>query len=236
MHLAVGGSSQSPENPRSSEKREVKLRAPRVVYQTLRAIAHLVNRLYWRVSIEGAEVPSSGGVILAPVHRSFIDFFVVSETTRRDLFFMTKEEMWRSRPLGRLLDMTGAFPVRRQGTDRLALDRAQRLLERGEVLVMFPEGTRRAGPVVEDLEEGVAFLAARSGAAIVPIGVGGTTESLPRGSKFPRPKKVHLVVGTALLPEPRPDGGRTPRRELRELSARLCSELQRLYDLARSRS
>ena len=132
--------------------------------------------------------------------------------------------------------MTGAFPVHRQGTDRLALDRAQRLLQRGEVLVMFPEGTRRAGPVVEDLEEGVAFLAARSGAAIVPIGVGGTTESLPRGSKLPRPKKVHLVVGPALVPERRPEGGRIPRRELRELSARLCSELQHLYDAARSRS
>ena len=149
---------------------------------------------------------------------------------------MTKQEMWHSRILGRFLDMTGAFPVNREGTDRLALDRAQSLLERGEVLVMFPEGTRRAGPVVEDLEEGVAFLAARSGATVVPIGVGGTTESLRPGSKFPRPRKVRLVVGEALVPDRRPEGARTPRREVRELSARICGELQRVYDLARSRS
>jgi 1-acyl-sn-glycerol-3-phosphate acyltransferase len=221
---------------RRPQKRDVQLRVPRPVYRALRAIAHFVNRVYWRVAVEGSEIPAAGGVILAPVHRSFIDFFVVSEVTRRDLFFMTKEEMWHSRVLGRILDATGAFPVHRQGTDRLALDRAQALLERGEVLVMFPEGTRREGSVVENLEEGVAFLAARSGAAVVPLGVGGTTASLPRGAKVPRPKKVHVVVGEVLVAERRPGGRRTPRREVRELSARLCSALQSVYDVARSRS
>jgi 1-acyl-sn-glycerol-3-phosphate acyltransferase len=218
-----------------AEERAVELSMPGPIYRGLRVIVHLINRVYWRVSMEGPPVPSEGGVILAPVHRSFIDFFVVSETTRRDLFFMTKEEMWRSRILGRILDSTGAFPVHRDGTDRLALSRAQSVLEHGNVLVMFPEGTRRAGPVVEDLQEGVAFLAARSGAVIVPIGVGGTTASLRKGSKLPRPVKVHLVLGNPLEALQRPAGGRTPRREVRELTARLCSELQRVYDLARSR-
>lgn len=208
---------------------------PDGVYRLLRAIAHSANRSYWRVTVEGASVPSTGGVILAPVHRSFIDFFVVSEATRRKLFFMTKEEMWKSRLLGRFLDSVGAFPVHRQGADRLSVERSQAVLERGEVLVLFPEGTRRAGEKIDDLQEGAAFLAARTGATIVPVGIGGTSESLPKGSRLPRPVKVHLVLGEPLNPPQRSAGGRVPRREVRELTEELRVELQRAYDLARSR-
>jgi len=216
------------------DTRSDELHLPGGAYPALRVVAHLVNRAYWRVSVQGTPVPSDGGVILAPIHRSFIDFFVVSEATRRRLFFMTKEEMWDSRLLGRVLDSTGAFPVRREGTDRLSLARAQAVLERGEVLVLFPEGTRRSGPKVQDLQEGAAFLAARTGAAIVPVGIGGTSESLAKGAKIPRPVKVHLVLGDALVPSPRPGGGRTPRSEIRELNDRLCEALQVVYDRARA--
>ena len=139
--------------------------------------------------------PRTGPVILAPVHRSFMDFFVVSEVTPRKIFYMAKDEMWKSPLFGSFLESVGAFPVHRDGADRLALERAQDVLERGDVLILFPEGTRRAGPVVEDLHEGAAFLAARTGAAIVPIGIGGTAEAMPKGSKFVRPVKVHIVVG-----------------------------------------
>jgi 1-acyl-sn-glycerol-3-phosphate acyltransferase len=216
---------------------EPPIHLPGALYAALRALAHLINRSYWRVSVEGANIPETGPVILAPVHRSFIDFFIVSDVVPRSrkLFFMAKDDLWRSRILGKVLESTGAFPVHREGTDRLALRLAEELLRHGEVLVMFPEGTRRAGPLVEDLQEGAAFLAARTGAAIVPIGIAGTTESLPKGSKLPRPVKVHVVVGDALV-VPRREGVRIPRREVRELSSRLCSELQHVYDVALSRT
>jgi 1-acyl-sn-glycerol-3-phosphate acyltransferase len=212
------------------------MHVPGALYRAIRVLAHAINHCYWRVSVEGTSVPEKGAVILAPVHRSLIDFFVVSEAVprARELFFMAKDDLWHSRILGKFLDSTGAFPVHREGTDRLALRRAEEVLKHGHVLVMFPEGTRRTGVPVQDLEEGAAFLAARTGAAIVPVGVGGTTESLPKGSRLPRPVKVHLVLGDALVVAPRA-GGRTPRREVRELSASLCSELQRVYDVARSR-
>jgi len=215
--------------------RDLPRHVPNAVYKILRAVAHFINRSYWRVTVEGASVPSAGGVILAPIHRSFIDFFVVSEATRRKLFFMTKEEMWKSRLLGRFLDSVGAFPVHRQGADRLSVERSQAVLERGGVLVLFPEGTRRSGEKVEVLQEGAAFLAARTGAAIVPIGIGGTSESLPKGSKLPRPVRVHLVIGEPLVAPGRSAAGRVPRREVRELTERLRAELEHSYELARSR-
>jgi 1-acyl-sn-glycerol-3-phosphate acyltransferase len=218
-----------------TEVRALDLRLPRAVYGSLRTLAHLINRSYWRVSVEGPPVPATGGVILAPVHRSFIDFFVVSEATRRKLFYMTKEEMWNSRALGAFLDSVGAFPVRREGSDRLSLGRAQAVLERKEVLVLFPEGTRRSGDLITDLHGGTAFLAARAGAVIVPVGIGGTQESLAKGSKVPRPVKVHLVIGDPIGPPERAANKRTPRHELNELTEQLRSELQKVYDLARSR-
>jgi len=107
-------------------RRRAAVQMPPFVYRLVRLVAHAVNRVYWRVEVEGADkVPATGPVVLAPVHRSFMDFFVVSEVSRRKIFFMTKEEMWRSRLLGSFLDAVGAFPVHREGADRLAVDRAQ---------------------------------------------------------------------------------------------------------------
>ena len=81
--------------------------------------------------------------------------------------------------------------------------RAQQVLEAGEVLILFPEGERRSGPVVEDLHEGVAFLAARTGATVVPVGIGGSASVMPKGTKIPRPRHIHLEVGTPLPPPER---------------------------------
>ena len=99
------------------------------------------------------------------------------------------------RLLARILPAVGAFPVHRESADREALRRAQQVLEAGEVLILFPEGERRSGPVVEDLHEGVAFLAARTGATVVPVGIGGSASVMPKGKRLPRPRHIHLVVG-----------------------------------------
>jgi 1-acyl-sn-glycerol-3-phosphate acyltransferase len=220
-----------------TNRRSAGVRVPSVVYRVLRLLVHLINRAYWRVEVQGADaVPATGPVILAPVHRSFMDFFVVSEVTKRKIFYMTKEEMWKTPLLGSILDSVGAFPVHRDGADRLALERAQDVLERGDVLILFPEGTRRAGPVIDDLHEGAAFLAARTGAAIVPIGIGGTAEAMPKGSKFVRPVKVHIVVGSAIPAPERSARGRVPRTQVHALTEQLCGELQTLYDDAEQRA
>jgi len=215
--------------------REATLKVPAFVYRVARFVVHAVCRLYWRVTVRGpGTVPDSGPVILAPVHRNFMDFFVVSEVTRRKIFYMAKDDLWGNRFLGALLDALGAFPVNREGTDRLAFDRAQAVLERGDVLILFPEGTRRSGPVVEDLHEGAAFLSTRTGAPIVPIGIGGSSRIMPKGGHVPRPTKVCLVVGPPLEPPARSERGRVPRHQVHALTERLAGEVQRLYDEAQA--
>jgi 1-acyl-sn-glycerol-3-phosphate acyltransferase len=204
------------------------------MYRRLRGVVHGINRVCWRVEVHGAEhVPASGPVILAPVHRTIVDFFVVSEVTPRKIFYMAKEEIWRSPYLGSLVGSLGAFPVHRSGTDRLALDRAQTVLNRGDVLILFPEGTRRQGPVVAEILEGAPFLAARTGAPVVPIALSGTDRVVPPGSTVPRPAKIHVVVGPPLPPPERSERGRVPRHQVHAMGEALRAALQEQYDRAR---
>ncbi len=200
-------------------------------YRLLRAVVHLVNRIVFRTSVtpEGT-VPAEGPVIIAPVHRSFIDFLVASEVTHRKIHYMAKDTLWKNGLLARILPPLGAFPVHRESADREALRRAQQVLDAGEVLILFPEGERRTGPVVEDLHEGVAFLAARTGATVIPVGIGGSASVMPKGSKFPRPRHIHLEVGTAIPAPERSGGGRIPRSRIHLLTEELTAALQVLYD------
>jgi 1-acyl-sn-glycerol-3-phosphate acyltransferase len=201
------------------------------IYRFLRVLVHLLNRIYFRTTVEGAEhVPATGAVIIAPVHRSFIDFFVASEVTDRKLHYMAKDGLWKNKFLAAILPSIGAFPVHRESADREALRRAQRVLDAGEVLILFPEGERRYGPIVEDLHEGVAFLAARTGATVVPVGIGGSASVMPKGKLIPRPRHVHVVVGDPIEAPPRTGGGRVARSKLHELTEALTASIQNLYD------
>jgi 1-acyl-sn-glycerol-3-phosphate acyltransferase len=203
------------------------------IYRFLRLVVHALNRLLFRTTVDGADqVPAEGPVIIAPVHRSFIDFFVASEVTRRKLHYMAKDSLWGNRQLAHILPAVGAFPVHRESADRESLRRAQRVLEAGEVLILFPEGERRSGPVVGDLHEGVAFLSARTGATVVPVGIGGSASVMPKGKKIPRPRHIHLVVGTPIPPPVRSDAGRVPRSRIHQLTEALAASIQELYDQA----
>jgi 1-acyl-sn-glycerol-3-phosphate acyltransferase len=203
------------------------------IYRFLRLLVHVLNRLLFRTTVVGADrVPAVGPVIIAPVHRSFIDFFVASEVTGRKLHYMAKDSLWKNRWLARILPAVGAFPVHRESADREALRRAQQVLEAGEVLILFPEGERRAGPVVEDLHEGVAFLAARTGATVVPVGIGGSASVMPKGKRVPRPRHIHLVVGEPIPAPARTGGGRISRSRTHELTQTLTASIQDLYDRA----
>lgn len=204
-----------------------------VSYRAFRAAVFTLWTAYFRPSVTGAEhVPASGPFIIAPVHRSNADFAFAIYVTKRKTFFIAKSSLWRSRLLGGLISTMGAFPVTRGTADRTALSAAEAVLRAGEPLVLFPEGTRQDGPMVATLLEGAAFLAARTGAPIVPVGIAGTDRALPKGAKVPRPVKVRIVIGPA-IPAPSAHGDeRVPRRELKQTTELLRVGLQAAYDEA----
>ena len=211
-------------------------RSSRVFYGVVRAIVIGLVRVVTRVTVVGREnIPADGAFLLAPIHRSNIDTPLVAAVTRRRMRFMGKDSLWRVRPVGWIVSALGAFPVTRGSADREALRRCVLVLEAGEPLVLFPEGTRQSGPRVMPLFDGAAYVAAKAGVPIVPVGIGGSEGVMPKGSRMIRPRKCVVVVGVPLI-APVDESGRVPRSAVREVTERLSSELQRLYDEAQDRA
>lgn len=212
-------------------------RTTRLSYAIVRGLIWLVAKLFGRVDVVGAEkVPSTGAYVLAPVHRSNVDFALTSIITRRPMRYMGKDSIWKVKPLGRFVSMLGAFPVHRGSADRDALRACTDIVNGGNPLVMFPEGTRCSGPVVQELFDGTAFVAARARVPIVPVGIGGSEAMMPKGAKMLRPSKLVLVVGDPIPAPALTEKGRVPRSAVGDLTARLYGELQVLFDDAQERA
>ena len=109
------------------------------------------------------------------------------------------------------------------------------VLKGGEPLVLFPEGERKSGPLVQPLFDGAAFVAAKAAVPIVPVGIGGSERVMPKGSKLIYPRKVHVRGGrTHRRPGCRPGPGAPG--ALSEVTTTLHDELQRLFDVAQARA
>ena len=203
----------------------------RVVYTTCRTLVVWIGAVLFRVRVEGREnVPRTGGCVIAPVHRSNLDTPILGYITRRRMRYMGKDTLWKNKAMAWFVSALGGFPVVRGTADREALRSCQAVLERGEPLVMFPEGTRQSGQVVKEIFDGPAFVASRAGVPIVPVGIGGSERVMPKGSKLIRPKKIVIIVGKPIMP-PHVDG-RVPRRVVSELTEQLHVSLQQLFDEA----
>jgi 1-acyl-sn-glycerol-3-phosphate acyltransferase len=111
------------------------------------------------------------------------------------------------------------------------MKRCIEVLKSGQPLVLFPEGERKDGPTVHPLLDGAAFLAAKAGVPLVPVGIGGSDKAMPRRAKFVYPRKVVVIIGEPIFVETN-DAGRSTRENLTEATDRLHSEIQRLYDQA----
>lgn len=207
-------------------------RASRYAYVIVRGALAMFMRVYHRMRIEGREhLPRTGAFVLAPVHRSYIDTPITACVTARRMRFMGKDSVWKFPPLGWVASMLGAFPVTRGSADREALRRGVAVLGAGEPLVLFPEGERKSGPVVQPLFDGAVYIAAKAGVPIIPVGIGGSESVMPKGAKFWYPRRVHVVIGEP-IPAYHSDDGRIPRAEIKVRSEQLRDRLQELFDRA----
>lgn len=208
----------------------------RVFYRAAWLLVTPIFRVYNRLTINGREhLPVEGAFLLAPVHRSYLDTPFAGCVRWKRMRFMGKDTMWKNRQFGWVLSALGSFPVTRGTADREALRRAIQVLEAGDPLVLFPEGERKQGPVVQPLFDGAVYIAIKAGVPIVPVGIGGSERVMPKGSKFIYPRKVHVEIGPPIPAPVAPEGGRLPRTVYKEHSELLHAELQRLFDLAMER-
>jgi 1-acyl-sn-glycerol-3-phosphate acyltransferase len=206
----------------------------RIFYRVGRAITLTPMKAIFWVRVRGRrKVPRSGPFVVAPSHRSLLDIFFTGYITRRRIRYMAKRELFENRFLGWLFTALGGFPVERGTADRAALRAAQQVLDDGEPLAVFPEGTRRHGRDIVDLFDGAAYLAGRAGVPIVPVGIGGSEQILSSGRSLPRPHKVAIVIGDPIQP-PGHGTGRIPRQEITSVTDKVGAELQACFDEALS--
>ncbi|MDX6561100.1 MAG: 1-acyl-sn-glycerol-3-phosphate acyltransferase [Gaiellales bacterium] len=176
--------------PTEEERAQQLLALPRYrpwFYDLVRGTSALLLRTVFRMSTEGLEnVPLEGGVVIAPMHRSYIDTLAVGVSLRGRRFrAMAKYELFFVPVIGRAIALGGGFPVRRGVQDAAAYETAMGLLRNGDMLLVFPEGTRnRHGKARPQL--GAARLALEAGAAFVPVSIAGSDRIKLFPPRFPR--------------------------------------------------
>jgi 1-acyl-sn-glycerol-3-phosphate acyltransferase len=168
-----------------------------ILYWLVRAVLQPFFHLYFRLSRIGREhIPAEGPVILAANHRSFLDPFIIATTLKRPMYYVAKKELFARPWQAWLLNALGAFPVDRGTGDRSMVDSAKAILDRGDAVLIFPEGTRVRPGSLGRSKRGVGRLALETGAPVVPVAIIGT-ESIRRGWRI-RPHKVRVRVGRPL--------------------------------------
>jgi 1-acyl-sn-glycerol-3-phosphate acyltransferase len=203
-------------------------------YRIVRFIVAGGSSAAYRARFEGREnLPVHGGYILASSHRSMMDIPLAAWLSPRPLRFMGKASLFKVPVLGWLFKVLGGFEVQRDGSDRKALRESIAMLQGGDVLLVYPEGTRQYGPKIEPLQPGAAYLALRAGVPIVPVGMAGTEEIVRgHGSHIPRFGRVAIVAGAPIVPAARSGSGVVPRADVDALTAELHEALQHVFDAA----
>jgi 1-acyl-sn-glycerol-3-phosphate acyltransferase len=205
----------------------------RLAIGLLRTTLWNAYRLMARIRVEGAKhVPRHGAVILAPNHLSAADWPAVGLASPRMPWFMAKEELFETPVLGPLIRLCHAYPVKRDTADRAALRWTEELLRHGQVVVIFPEGQVSPDAQFQPLKPGLALLALRTGATVIPVGLLGTERLMPYGYRFPRPIWKPLVVrfGPPLLLDDLREPDRTvpSRAAVNSATERLAAAIQAL--------
>ncbi len=204
-------------------------RSARLFYFVVRGFIRQVIARWLRLRVAGKQhLDLEGPVVLAPVHRSNLDAPLVAAVCRRRVRALGKDSLFKGAPLAWINSALGAIPVKRGGADREAMRAAREVISEGEMMIVFPEGTRQSGTTVEGVFDGTAYLANKTAAPIVPIGIAGTGAAMPSGGKFIRPVRCALVVGEPI----HPPEGRMSRPALAEFSAEVSRRLQVTFDEA----
>lgn len=174
--------------------------------------------LFYKVEVFGREnIPMEGAFILTPNHCSNFDPPLIAMSLERPAYFMAKVELFRVPILKWIVQWLGAFPVRRGAVDTVAIRHATAILERGDILGMFPQGNRRKEGSFDKLRSGAASLAIRMGVPIIPVAIIGS-EKMRRGH-------VAVHIGHPFAVE---QGEPTP-EAIKAVNEKLSTEMERLY-------
>jgi len=199
-------------------------------YYFLWGLALIIFKVSFRIKIRGkGNIPSSGPVVLASNHLSYLDPVVLGLLTPRRMNFMAKEELFKNSLFRLLITQLGAFPLKRERGHRPAYERALAILRGGGILILFPEGTRAHNGKLGHLREGAVRIALRAGVPLVPVVIRGTDKILPRGKGTIRLGKIKVQIGKPLAAV-KLDKNKDFKREADEFLSSLNKRMRKLSD------
>ena len=183
-----------------------------------------IYKLFYNFRIEGWEnVPEKEGVIIASNHRSYADPVILTMPMKRPVTYMAKEELFLNKIFGAFIRFLGAFPVKRGAGDMQVIDDCVDILESGRNVVIFPEGTRSKENKVGRGKTGVALIAAKSGADVLPMGI------VFEGPKLHFRSKVTLKIGKLIKSEELDIGDGSP-KQLKLIKKRIMDSITELVE------
>lgn len=183
-----------------------------------------IYKLFYSFKIEGWEnVPEKEGVIIASNHRSYADPVILTMPMKRPVTYMAKEELFHNKIFGAFIRFLGAFPVKRGAGDMQVIDDCVDILESGRNVVIFPEGTRSKENKVGRGKTGVALIAAKSGADVLPMGI------VFEGPKLHFRSKVTLKIGKLIKSEELDIGDGSP-KQLKLIKKRIMDSITELVE------
>jgi len=206
----------------------------KLFFRAVRGFVRVFLFRWFRLRVEGRErLQLTGGVIIAPTHRSNLDGPLIGSASHRRVRYLGKDSLFRPAAAGWAMRSLGSFPVRRGEADLDAMRVAKEMLEAGECMLVFPEGTRQVGDAIGEIYDGTAWLASKANTPVVPVGIAGTEVAMPTGAKFPSRVPVVVVVGEIMKPPEGADGKRAKRSDLKLWTQELKLRLQDCQTSAR---
>ena len=169
------------------------------IYGFCKGICRVLTSLWFDFKVHGIEhVPRSGGALLICNHQSYLDPVLVGVQLQRHVSFIAKSQLFEMPGLGWLIPRLNTFPVRRGESDVSAIKEALRRVHEGQILTMFPEGTRSGDGNLLPIQAGIALMVKRAEAPVIPAVVDGSRRAWGRGRKFPTAAPVRLMYGPPL--------------------------------------
>jgi 1-acyl-sn-glycerol-3-phosphate acyltransferase len=196
------------------------------LYRLNRVVGPVLG-LYWRLGLRGAvdAIPSTGPLIVASNHASYLDPWLIGMAFPRPIrYLVTHHWFYKSPTWSAVFRAYGTEPVR--ADDPLAtVEAVCRILSRGEAAGIFPEGRVSRDGSLQPFRSGLSWMAARSGAPVVPVGIRGSFESLPKGRHLPKPVNVTVHVGRPLVHPGAPCRDFPPPEASRAFQTRIFREI-----------
>jgi 1-acyl-sn-glycerol-3-phosphate acyltransferase len=171
-------------------------------YETCKTCVALAAEVAYGARYTGLEnVPREGGVLMVSNHQSHLDPPLIGVGCPRQMSFVARKTLFRFPPFGWLIGSLNAFPIDRDGFPLQGVRETLRRLKRGELVLIFPEGTRTRTGKMGHFKPGFSAVARRGRAALLPVAIEGSYAAWPRRQKFPSTGTIHVHFGEPILPE-----------------------------------